>query len=70
MAAGSSGAVWVGFPRTSMIQRVDAATNEVTGQIRLAGDGIGAIAADDLFDEVSGTIWAAATSGLKHVDLA
>jgi hypothetical protein len=30
-----------------MIQRVDAATNEVTGNIRLPGDGVSAIAADD-----------------------
>lgn len=45
--AAGAGAVWVGFPRASMIQRVDAATNEVTGQIRLPGDGITAIAADD-----------------------
>ena len=30
-----------------MIQRVDAATNEVTGQIQLPGDGVSAIAADD-----------------------
>jgi len=42
-----AGAVWIGFPSSSAIQRVDAATNEVTGQIELPGDGIGAIAADD-----------------------
>jgi hypothetical protein len=40
-------AVWIGFPGSSVIQRVDAATNEMTGQIQLRGDGIGAIAADD-----------------------
>ncbi len=45
--AAGAGAVWVGFPRSSMIQRVDAATNEVTGQVQLPGDGVSAIAADD-----------------------
>jgi hypothetical protein len=45
--AAGAGAVWVGFPNSSMIQRVDAATNEVTGQIRLPGDGVTSIAADD-----------------------
>jgi TolB protein len=45
--ATGGGAVWVGFPRSSMVQRVDAATNEVTGQIQLPGDGVSAIAADD-----------------------
>src|SRR6266508_4163952 len=45
-AAGAE-AVWVGFPSSNMIQRVDTATNEVTGQIRLPGDGVTSIAADD-----------------------
>lgn len=45
--AAGAGAVWVGFPRSSMIQWVDAATNEVTGRIQLPGDGVGAVAADD-----------------------
>jgi len=45
--AAGAGTVWVGFPRSSMIQRVDAATNEVTGQVQLPGDGVSAIAADD-----------------------
>jgi len=42
-----AGAVWVGFANSSMIQRVDSTTNEVTGQIRLPGDGVTSIAADD-----------------------
>jgi TolB protein len=45
--AAGGGAVWVGSPRSSTIQRVDGATNEVTGQIQLPGDGVGAIAADE-----------------------
>jgi TolB protein len=45
--ATGAGAVWVGSPRSSMIQRVDTATNEVAGQIQLPGDGVSAIAADD-----------------------
>jgi hypothetical protein len=45
--AAGGGAVWVGFPRSSVIQQVDATTNEVTGRIALPGDGVSAIAADD-----------------------
>jgi Tol biopolymer transport system component len=45
--AAGGGAVWVGFPRSGVIQQVDATTNEVTGRIALPGDGVGAIAADD-----------------------
>lgn len=45
--AAGAGAVWIGFPNSSVIQRVDAATNEMTGQIELPGDGVGALAADD-----------------------
>jgi Tol biopolymer transport system component len=45
--AAGAGAVWVGFPRSSVIQQVDATTNEVTGRIALPGDGVSAIAADD-----------------------
>jgi hypothetical protein len=45
--AAGGGAVWVGFPRSSTIQRIDAATNEVMAQIQLTGDGVSAIAADD-----------------------
>jgi dipeptidyl aminopeptidase/acylaminoacyl peptidase len=41
------GAVWVGSPRSTTIQRIDAATNEVTAQIQLPGDGVSAIAADE-----------------------
>jgi dipeptidyl aminopeptidase/acylaminoacyl peptidase len=46
VAVGGS-AVWVGSPRSTAIQRIDTATNEVTAQIRLAGDGVSAIAAND-----------------------
>ena len=45
--APGGGAVWLGSPGSSTIQRVDAATNEVTAQIRLPGDGVSAMAADD-----------------------
>jgi len=45
--AAGGGAVWVGSPSSSTIQRVDSATNELTGQIQLTGDGVSAIAADD-----------------------
>jgi hypothetical protein len=41
------GSIWVGFPHSSAIQQVDAATNEVTGQWQLPGDGVSAITADD-----------------------
>lgn len=42
-----SGSIWVGFPHSSAIQQVDAATNEVTRQWQLPGDGVSAITADD-----------------------
>jgi dipeptidyl aminopeptidase/acylaminoacyl peptidase len=45
--AAGGGAIWVGSPRPTKIQRIDAATNEVTAQIQLPGDGVSAIAADD-----------------------
>lgn len=45
--AAGGGAVWVGFPQSGTIQRIDAGTNEVRGKIRLPGDGVSAIAADD-----------------------
>jgi hypothetical protein len=45
--AAGGGAVWVGSPRSTTIQRIDAATNEVTAQIQLPGDGVSAIAADE-----------------------
>lgn len=41
------GSIWVGFPHSSAIQQVDAATNEVTRQWQLPGDGVSAITADD-----------------------
>ena len=41
------GAIWVGSPRSSTIQRIDAAASQVTAQIQLPGDGVSAIAADD-----------------------
>jgi hypothetical protein len=41
------GSIWVGFPHSSAIQQVDAATNEVTGQWQVPGDGVSAITADD-----------------------
>jgi dipeptidyl aminopeptidase/acylaminoacyl peptidase len=44
--AAGGGAVWVGSSRSS-IQRVDSATNDVTGQVQLPGDSVSAIAADD-----------------------
>jgi Tol biopolymer transport system component len=46
VAAGGE-AVWVGFPRSGVIQQVDATTNEVTGRVALPGDGVSAIAAND-----------------------
>jgi hypothetical protein len=46
LAAGG-GSIWVGFPHSSAIQQIDAATNEVTGQWQLQGDGVSAITADD-----------------------
>jgi Tol biopolymer transport system component len=45
--AAGGGAVWIGFPRSNVIQRVDATTNETAGQILLPGDGVSAIAAND-----------------------
>lgn len=45
--AAGGGAVWVGSARSTTIQRIDAVTNEVTGQIQLPGDSGSAIAADD-----------------------
>jgi len=45
--AAGGGAVWVGSPRSTTIQGFDAATNKVTAQIQLSGDGVSAITADD-----------------------
>ncbi|MGH2579564.1 MAG: hypothetical protein ACRDGP_01790 [Actinomycetota bacterium] len=45
--AAGAGAVWVGFPQTSLIERVDAATSVVTARIRVPGDGITSVAADE-----------------------
>jgi hypothetical protein len=44
--AAGGGAVWIGSPNSSTVQRVDPATNEVTARIELPGDGVSAIAAD------------------------
>jgi hypothetical protein len=41
------GTVWIGSPRSSVLQRVDAATNDVMAPIQLPGNGVKAIAAND-----------------------